>query len=69
MSMAIRMDHGLGVPGHYDQPIFADSGLTHQQRLDGALRTARQMWEEVVGQGFYRPEKEAEYARLSQKEG
>lgn len=62
VSMAIRMDHGLGVPGYYDQPMFGNSGPTHQQRLDAAITTARQMWEEATGHGFYRPEKEAEYA-------
>lgn len=55
MSMAIRMDHGLGIPGYYDQDMFSLDGLTHQQRLDAALITAKQMWEEVVGLGFYRP--------------
>jgi hypothetical protein len=62
MSMAIRLDHGLGVPGYYDQDIFGSNAPTHQQRLDAAITTARQMWEEVVGRGFYRPEKDAEYA-------
>lgn len=70
MSMAIRMDHCLGVPGYYDS--FEHTGgatvASHQQRLDAALATARQMWEEVTGRGFYRPEREAEYAeRLAVK--
>jgi hypothetical protein len=63
MSMAIRADHGLGVPGYYDQ--FKDQGVTHAQRVDAALRQMRQLWEEVVGLGFYSPEKEAEYAALA----
>jgi hypothetical protein len=63
MSMAIRMDHGLGVPGYYDQPMFGSDGPTQNQRLEAALSTARQMWEEVTGRGFYRPEKEAEYVK------
>lgn len=63
MSMAIRMDHGLGVPGYYDQPMFGSGSPSHKQRLEAALVTARQMWEEVTGHGFYQPEKEAEYAR------
>lgn len=63
MSMAMRMDSGLGVPGYYDQPFFqmAES-LTHRQRLESMLRCMRQVWEEVAGCGFYRPELEASYA-------
>ena len=63
MSMALRMDHGLGVPGYYDQQMFGSEAPTHKQRLEAALITARQMWEEVTGHGFYRPEKEAEYVQ------
>lgn len=55
MSMAVRYDHGLGIPGYYDQELFAGSGITHAQRLQGALTTMRQLHEEVVGKGFYRP--------------
>lgn len=64
MSMAIRMDHGLGVPGYYDQPFFAclANNLTHAQRLDATLKVCRQLWEEVVGHGFYHPSREADYA-------
>lgn len=54
MSMAIRSDHGLGVPGYYDQPMFAASGLTHQQRLDLALMEMAKLYEEVSGYGFYK---------------
>lgn len=64
MSMALRYDHGLGCPGYYDSAIFASSGITHAKRLDATLRTMRQLWEEVSGNGFYRPEKEAEYADM-----
>lgn len=66
ISMAIRMDHGLGIPGYYDQPMFGSDGPTHKQRLDAALSTARQMWEEATGRGFYRPEKEAEYVKRAE---
>jgi hypothetical protein len=64
MSMAIRYDHDLGVPGYYDNPMFGDC-LTHAQRLTSTLTTMRQLYEEVSGHGFYRPEKEAEYAAQS----
>jgi hypothetical protein len=56
MSMAVRYDHGLGMPGYYDQELFSASGVTHAQRLESALGTMRQLHEEVVGKGFYRPE-------------
>lgn len=72
MSMAIRYDHGLGVPGYYDSlsEAFSIKGHkgpmpTHDERLQSTLRTMRQLHEEVVGTGFYRPEKEAEYVGWS----
>ena len=54
MSMAIRYDHGLGVDGYYDQPLFATSGLTHKQRLESTLTTMLQLYEEVAGWGFFK---------------
>ena len=66
VSMAIRLDHGLGCPGYYDSPAFSASGLTHKRRLEAAMSTARQLLEEVTGQGFYSREKEQQYARLAQ---
>lgn len=65
MSMAIRYDHALGCPGYYDSEFFKAQGVTHAQRLEGTLRTMRQLWEEVTGRGFYSPEREAEYAKLA----
>lgn len=63
MSMAIRYDHGLGVPGFYDSlPI--QLGVTHAQRLESALGTMRQLYEEVSGYGFYSPEREDQYAKM-----
>ncbi len=63
MSMALRSDHALGCPGYYDQEMLRYPGApTHQQKLDAALREARQQYEEVVGRGFYSPEKEQSYA-------
>ena len=68
MSMAIRMDHALGILGYYDSLMFSlqsgDDEPTHAQRLEAALTTCRQLWEEVVGRGFYKPEKEAGYVAL-----
>ncbi len=59
MSMALRYDHALGVPGYYDE-LFGKG--EHEKRLQSALRLMRQLYEEVAGVGFYRPEREAEYA-------
>lgn len=57
-SMAIRSDHGLGVPGYYDQPMMrlvaGGEGLTHAKRLEGVKRNMRQLYEEAIGQGFFR---------------
>lgn len=61
MSMAIRTDHGLGVPGCYDQ---FEAG-SHRRRLDVALADMKKVYEEIIGQGFYKPERESEYAALA----
>jgi hypothetical protein len=67
MSMAIRLDHALGNPGYYDGPIFKSQGMSHKKHLEAALTTARQLFEEVTGQGFYQPEREKEYAELQKQ--
>ncbi len=54
MSMAIRSDHGLGCEGFYDSELFKASGITHQQRVDGAISSMRQLYEEAIGEGFYK---------------
>ena len=64
MSMAIRDDHGLGVPGFYDNLSFTAGGPywpPHQQRIEAAIARMRQLYEEATGQGFYTPEREDEY--------
>lgn len=34
MSMSIRYDHGLAVPGYYDNDMFRKAGApTHEQKL------------------------------------
>ena len=53
-SMAVRYDHGLGIPGYYDQPLFGGEVVSHEKRMESAMRTMRQLHEEVVGVGFYR---------------
>lgn len=61
-SMAIRYDHGLGLPGYYDQPIFGAENVGHARRLEATITTMRQLHEEVVGTGFYRPSPPTESA-------
>lgn len=63
MSMALRYDHGLGLAGYYDQfPRW--EGDTHEKRLAATISDMRKIHEEVVGTGFYRPEKEADYIAM-----
>jgi hypothetical protein len=63
MSMAIRYDHGLAIPGYYDShPFRKPSDPSHAQRLEGTISTMRQLYEEVSGHGFYIPELEDQYA-------
>lgn len=72
MSMALRYDHGLGMPGYYDdiQQMLPEGhpekGITHARRLESTLTTMRQLHEEVVGAGFYKPEREASYAAMGE---
>lgn len=66
MSMAVRMDHALACPGYYDQPMqqVGAGGQSHAQMLEAAMRQMRQIYEEVSGYGFYRPERDDEYVAL-----
>lgn len=63
-SMMLRYDHALGCPGYYDQPIYSDSGLTHEQRKDSALRLMKQLYDEVAGNGFFRWKKQSFFEKL-----
>lgn len=69
ISMAVRSDHGLGVPGYYDQAIFGGDGIGHARRLEAAIGTMRQLYEEVSGHGFYNPEREGFYLALLHNPG
>lgn len=60
-SMAIRYDHGLAVPGYYDLEFFNNESGMHQQQIEAAISTMKQLHAEVVGEGFYRPELEDKY--------
>lgn len=66
MSMAVRLDHALGHPGYYDENFFSSHGVTHARRVEVALENMRKVYEEIVGEGFYRPELEADYAALAE---
>jgi len=56
ISMAVRDDHGLGCPGYYDQAIFSGDGITHARRMEIRIADMRKVYEEVAGEGFYKPE-------------
>lgn len=64
MSMAIRYDHALAIPGYYDQ--FGEPG-DHQRRLESTLRVMEQLYEEVAGHGFYHPDREQAYRNLLER--
>lgn len=51
-SMALRYRHDFGLVRNTDSPI--GGGVTPEER-EAILRQMRQLWEEVVGLGFYRP--------------
>ncbi|TXI25566.1 MAG: hypothetical protein E6Q67_00835 [Roseateles sp.] len=54
-SMAVRYDHGLGIPGYYDDPLYASIAPDgHAKRLESTKRIMRQLYEEAVGQGFHK---------------
>jgi len=67
MSMAIRSDHALGCPGYYDQKGLGrpNNGVSHARMLECALGDMRKLHEEVVGAGFYSPEKESDYLAMA----
>lgn len=64
ISMAVRYDHGLAVPGYYD--MISDGVLTHDQRMKHTIDTMRKLHEEVVGAGFYHEEREEMYTKMQQ---
>jgi hypothetical protein len=64
MSMAIRYDHGLGVPGYYDSLLGPGE---HQKKVMSTLAVMAQLYEEISGQGFYSPDREDHYRTLAQQ--
>ena len=69
MSMALRYDHGLGCPGYYDQELLCGKPGAHAKKLEATLRIMRQLYEEVAGHGFYKPDREAEYTAMAAASG
>jgi len=68
MSMALLYDYGLGYPGYYDEMKFGElQGPSHAQRLESTLATMRQLFDEIVGQGFYSTDKEEFYAAMKDR--
>ena len=52
-SMAVRSDHGLAIPGYYDNGLQRDP-VGHNQRLEATKTEMRQLYEEAIGEGFYK---------------
>lgn len=52
-SMAVRYDHGLGIPGYYDEGFQKDP-CGHTRRLEATKTTMRQLYEEAIGEGFFK---------------
>ncbi|WP_232629104.1 hypothetical protein [Methylobacterium sp. Leaf118] len=73
MSMAIRYDHAIGMPGYYEWKTIPGLGtrepVRHARILSNRLGTMRKIWEEVSDQGFYSPEREAEYIAWAERCG
>jgi len=67
MRMAIRNNHGLGIPRYYDQPLLikANHGVTHARLLQRAISEMRKIHDEVVGDGFYSAERDSCYAAIA----
>lgn len=68
-SMALRYDHGVFMPADPTSSLLPVSEEARARRINSIITTMRQIHEEVVGLGFYRPEREATYAaRLPAKD-
>lgn len=62
-SMALRYDHGLFMPAiDPDKMLLPYTKEDRTRKIHATISKMRQIHEEVVGTGFYRPEKEDHYA-------
>lgn len=64
-SMALRYDHGIFAP-HFDFGQGCPTVEERQRHIDVTLTTMKQLHEEVVGTGFYKPDKEDFYNALAE---
>lgn len=73
MSMAMRYDHSLGMPGYRDWKLAPGIGEKepglHARILANTMGSMRQLWEEVTGNGFYSPAREADYVASAKRCG
>ena len=67
-SMCMRMHHDFGCDRQEFETggIKISAGWTPEER-EALASTMRQLYEEVVGEGFYKPEDEDLYAKITQK--
>ena len=69
-SMAMRNDHSFGMPRQTlpgEMNIFT-FGYTQEMR-EVAMRDMAKLYEEVVGTGFYSPEREDRYVKVAKEGG
>lgn len=73
MSMALRYDHSIGMPGRYDWKSLPGIGEKevgrHTRMLVGTMITMGQLWQEATGNGFYDPAKESGYVAMAARCG
>lgn len=68
ISMACRYDHALLIPGYYNQQIFQKMGRpSHEQIYESTIRQMKQIYEEVVGDGFYSKENASKYRTIDER--
>lgn len=61
-SMAMRYDHGIFLSPDPRSSLLPVSEEARARRISSTISTMRQLHEEVVGTGFYSPDRETQYA-------
>jgi len=61
ISMAMRLDHGFGIPNIDLSTMQPETEEQHKRRQEVLLQDIDRMFEEISGNGFYSPEQEAWY--------
>lgn len=64
ISMALRYDHSLGDRSYYTHNIQPFSKITWERKMNDTINLMRQVYEEVSGNGFYKPELEEKYTSI-----